>query len=268
MFFINILQKFASYFNTEKSMANSYKHTCLTEDSDLVKNGRGKNIIPPPEKEPLWKLYLEKFKDPIIIVLLVVFRKQAMEMANFKSTLLGGEATITKFEFDITVMQNTDLRIKEERWKTAGVVVPVFALRSQSSQGVGDFGDLKRLVDWTEQTAMHVIQLLPIYDTTQTHTKADSYPYNSISIYALHPMYVDLQQLPPINDAAYQLEYEKQRRKLNALEQVDYEEVNRLKMDYLGRLYKQESRRILKDKDFLSFCNVVRYYGVFCLTRS
>ena len=37
---------------------------------------------------------------------------QAMEMANFKSTLLGGEATITKFEFDITVMQNTDLRIK------------------------------------------------------------------------------------------------------------------------------------------------------------
>ena len=73
MFFINILQKFASYFNTEKSMANSYKHTCLTDDSDFVKNGRGKNIIPPPEKEPLWKLYLEKFKDPIIIVLLVVF---------------------------------------------------------------------------------------------------------------------------------------------------------------------------------------------------
>jgi hypothetical protein len=38
--------------------------------------------------------------------------KQAMEMANFKSALLGGEATVTKFEFDITAMQNTDLRIK------------------------------------------------------------------------------------------------------------------------------------------------------------
>lgn len=171
----------------------------------------------------------------------------------------------------VVVIYNTDLRIKEERWKTAGVVVPVFALRSQSSQGVGDFGDLKRLVDWTEQTAMHVIQLLPIYDTTQTHTKADSYPYNSISIYALHPMYVDLQQLPPINDAAYQLEYEKQRRRLNALEQVDYEEVNRLKMDYLGRLYKQESRRILKDNDFLSFCNRnqewLTPYCAFCWLR-
>ena len=171
----------------------------------------------------------------------------------------------------VVVIYNTDLRIKEERWKTAGVVVPVFALRSQSSQGVGDFGDLKRLVDWTEQTAMHVIQLLPIYDTTQTHTKADSYPYNSISIYALHPMYVDLQQLPPINDAAYQLEYEKQRRKLNALEQVDYEEVNRLKVDYLSRLYKQESRRIQKDNDFLSFCNRnqewLTPYCAFCWLR-
>ena len=46
---------------------------CLSNDSVEVRNGAGRNIIPPPEKEPLWKQYLEKFKDPIIIVLLVVF---------------------------------------------------------------------------------------------------------------------------------------------------------------------------------------------------
>ena len=45
----------------------------MSNDSDAVKNGVGKNIIPPPEKDPWWKLYLEKFKDPIIIVLLIVF---------------------------------------------------------------------------------------------------------------------------------------------------------------------------------------------------
>ena len=55
------------------STKTSYKSNCLVEDSELVKSGVGKNIIPPPEKESLWKLYLEKFKDPIIIVLLVVF---------------------------------------------------------------------------------------------------------------------------------------------------------------------------------------------------
>ena len=54
-------------------MTDSYKNHCLAEDSEAVRNGAGKNIIPPPEKDPLWKLYLEKFKDPIIIVLLVVF---------------------------------------------------------------------------------------------------------------------------------------------------------------------------------------------------
>ena len=52
---------------------NSYLADCLVNDSEKVINGTGKNIIPPPEKEPLWKQYLEKFKDPIIIVLLVVF---------------------------------------------------------------------------------------------------------------------------------------------------------------------------------------------------
>lgn len=52
---------------------NSFLNTCLCNDSDAVKNGVGKNIIPPPEKVPLWKQYLEKFKDPIIIILLVVF---------------------------------------------------------------------------------------------------------------------------------------------------------------------------------------------------
>ena len=52
---------------------NSYLKDCLSNDSEKVISGIGRNIIPPPEKDPLWKLYLEKFKDPIIIVLLVVF---------------------------------------------------------------------------------------------------------------------------------------------------------------------------------------------------
>lgn len=37
---------------------------------------------------------------------------QAMEMANFKSALLGGEPVVTKFEFDIAVMQSANLRTK------------------------------------------------------------------------------------------------------------------------------------------------------------
>ena len=55
------------------SKGKSLISACLSSDSEEVVSGVGKNRIPPPEKESLWKLYFEKFKDPIIIVLLVVF---------------------------------------------------------------------------------------------------------------------------------------------------------------------------------------------------
>ena len=50
-----------------------YSRLCLKNSSHEVLSGKGANIIPPPEREPMWKAYLEKFKDPIIIVLLVAF---------------------------------------------------------------------------------------------------------------------------------------------------------------------------------------------------
>jgi len=54
-------------------MKLSFLDNCLIEGSSTITDGKGQNIIPPPEKEPLWKGFLEKFKDPLIIVLLIVF---------------------------------------------------------------------------------------------------------------------------------------------------------------------------------------------------
>ncbi len=56
-----------------QSSRESYIAHALIATSKEVMEGRGKNIIPPPERESLWKAYFAKFKDPIIIVLLVVF---------------------------------------------------------------------------------------------------------------------------------------------------------------------------------------------------
>jgi len=47
------------------------RQLCLEQGSPEVTGGQGQNIIPQPEKEPLWKGFLRKFKDPLIIVLLV-----------------------------------------------------------------------------------------------------------------------------------------------------------------------------------------------------
>ena len=171
----------------------------------------------------------------------------------------------------IIVISDNNLHINERRWRVAGVVIPVFSLRSENSQGVGDFGDLQKMVDWAEQSGMHVIQLLPIYDTTQTHTDADSYPYNSISIYALHPMYVDIRQLPEIKDADFMQEFEKDRVAANSTQQLQYSKVNALKHRYLRRLYIQQETTLPSDKDYLRFCDRNRYwltsYSVFCFLR-
>ena len=61
--------------------------------------------------------------------------------------------------------------------KCAGTLVPVFSLRSNDSFGVGDFGDLRKMVDWVAHTRQRLLQVLPINDTTITHTWTDSYPY-------------------------------------------------------------------------------------------
>ena len=171
----------------------------------------------------------------------------------------------------VLVMFDTVLRTKAERWKAAGVVVPLFSLRSRQSQGVGDFGDLEMMADWAADTGMHVIQLLPISDTTQNYTWTDSYPYNAISIYALHPMYADLRQLPSIQDAAWLRDYEIERQRLNELDKVDYEKVNALKQDYLRRLYQQEGRQTIASPEFQSFLarneEWLEPYTVFCMLR-
>ncbi|MDY3848259.1 MAG: 4-alpha-glucanotransferase [Prevotella sp.] len=138
-------------------------------------------------------------------------------------------------------------------WKAAGVVIPVFSLRSEGSFGVGDFGDLRLMVDWAAKTKQRVIQILPIYDTTITNTWTDSYPYNSISIYALHPQYADLRQLPALKDEEAKSRLEALRVELNALPQIDYERVNNAKREYLRLLFEQEFASVSKSASFRKF---------------
>lgn len=137
--------------------------------------------------------------------------------------------------------------------KFAGSAIPVFSLRSEGSCGVGDFGDLKTFVSWVADTAQHVVQILPINDTSITGSWTDSYPYNSISIYAFHPMYIDLRQLPALADAQFVSRFEEERARLNALSVVDYEAVNRLKQSYLKEVYRQEGENVLKSDEFNTF---------------
>jgi 4-alpha-glucanotransferase len=129
----------------------------------------------------------------------------------------------------------------------------VFALRSEGSFGVGDFGDLKMMVDWCDKTEQRILQVLPINDTIMTHTWQDSYPYNSISIYALHPQYCDLRQLPALKDENRRQHFEQLRQELNALTQIDYERVIQAKMDYLHEAFEEQWTTLQRRQDYKDF---------------
>ena len=156
-------------------------------------------------------------------------------------------------------------------WKGAGTVIPVFSLRTEGSFGVGDFGDLKQMVDWCDKTRQRILQVLPINDTNMTGTWQDSYPYNSISIYALHPQYCDLRQLPAIKDEAKRAEMEQLRQELNALPQIDYERMFKAKMDYLHLLFEQEWTKESKSAEYKAFFEQNKEwlvpYAAFCYYR-
>lgn len=154
---------------------------------------------------------------------------------------------------EVELITDEPVYLNYENWKGAGCVIPVFSLRSQHSFGVGDFGDLKRMVDWVALTGQRVLQILPINDTTITNTWTDSYPYNSISIYAFHPQYVDLNALPALADKDLAAEYEAKRLELNALQKVDYEAVNNAKRSYLHLIFEQEGEKMMDTDEFRQF---------------
>ena len=169
----------------------------------------------------------------------------------------------TMDEGDVVVYELTEAAFPLPAVRVAGTLVPVFSLRSETSFGIGDFGDLKKMVDWVSMTNQRALQILPINDTTITHTWTDSYPYSCISIFALHPQYVDLTALPALKDKKQSEKFEKLRKELNALPQIDkelnalpqidYERVNDAKNEYLHLLFEQEGAKVLESSAFKTF---------------
>ena len=153
----------------------------------------------------------------------------------------------------VLVLYGEHLRLKEQTWRAAGVAVPVFSLRSEHSYGVGDFGDLKLLVDWAVLTGMRVIQLLPVNDTTVSHHWQDSYPYNIISVFALHPHYIDLEAAGTLKSKQVMTQFRRRQQELNALPYSDYEAVDRVKQEYLLQLFEEQKKTVTASKEYKDF---------------
>ena len=201
-----------------------------------------------------WVITLDADTLPDTIEFKFVSLDEEIDVTPLWETGMNRTMTIPKLEEgEVIVYELSQAFFPVYPWKGAGTVIPIFSLRSKGSFGVGDFGDLQKMIDWCAKTRQRVLQVLPINDTNMTYTWQDSYPYNSISIYALHPQYTDFRQLPPLKDKERKAYYEALQKELNALPQIDYERMNNAKLAYLRELFAQEGSKIMKTEAFKTF---------------
>lgn len=156
-------------------------------------------------------------------------------------------------------------------WRGTGVSIPVFGLRSQSGFGVGEFLDIKLLIDWAEKTGMQLIQLLPINDTTAHHNWKDSYPYAAISAFALHPLYINLEKVAGKEYADLIKPFRRKKKRLNHSSDIDFLEVMKFKWRALKEVYEADQERLLNDESFKIFVTQnqdwLQSYAVFSYLR-
>ncbi|HRQ49823.1 MAG TPA: 4-alpha-glucanotransferase, partial [Agriterribacter sp.] len=160
----------------------------------------------------------------------------------------------------LTILHDGFVHFTHAAWRGAGVNIPVFSLRSKKSLGAGEFTDIRLLVDWAKKTGLRMIQLLPVNDTTATHTWKDSYPYNAVSAFALHPLYLNVEIIARPEDAQSIRSLGKKRKQLNALAEVDYEEVMRYKWEIIRQLYQAQKKTFFKQEAYGAFMNDNRHW--------
>ncbi len=169
------------------------------------------------------------------------------------------------------VLVNLSINFTEYAFKAAGINLPVTALKTAASWGIGDFSDLKNYADFAKATGLRLIQLLPLNDTTATHTRKDSYPYAAISAFALHPALLDVEKLCRLAAIEINVETNEKIKALNALDHLDYEAVTKLKQEYIRKVFEKELHFFKDDFDWFEFFEINRHwltpYAVFCYLR-
>ncbi len=169
------------------------------------------------------------------------------------------------------ILNDFSASLRVPQVKIAGTAIPVFSVRSEKDCGIGDFEGLKAFIDFLSNTSQHVLQILPINDTSINGSRKDSYPYGAISVFALNPMYIHLESVGVIKDREFRERHLKKFKKLNASEEIKYEEVYRVKWAYLRKIFSEVGDKTFKTKDYKAFYKKnedwLLSYAFFCFLK-
>ena len=220
---------------------------------------------------PVWEinLPLNEFKVPFEYKFLILDKEGETVGWEAMNNRVYGVRPHGKGEQ--VVIDGTRFANPKRQWKGAGTAIPVFSIRTEDNFGVGDFLDMKKMVDWCVRTGQNILQILPINDTTMLGTWVDSYPYKANSTFALHPMYMCPEAVGTLKDEERRKHYDKLRHELNILPTVDYERVNSAKLEYLREIFTQDFGSTRRRKDFKEFVSANEYwlmpYAAWCVLR-
>lgn len=135
--------------------------------------------------------------------------------------------------------------------KIAGILVPLFALRTEDDLGIGDVAALRQFIDWSRALGFRLVQLLPINETG-----GDNSPYNAISFRAIDPTTLHLAPGSPEDLSEEAFAEVSAGIDLRALRRggVKYEIVKPLKKKLLERAFDAFRARAQTDPAFATFC--------------
>ncbi len=257
-------------FRLRMAAVPSGKVPCLLGNVDALGNWDHQKVIPLHAVSPnLWQVNLHL---PEHICLEYKYGLADLSTQRLASIELGENRTIHLTSAPWTRVSDEGYRrSSEELFCGTGVAIPVFSLRSDRSLGVGEFADLKPLADWARNVGIKLIQILPINDTTSSHDWTDSYPYSAISVNALHPIYLRIDDLNYPMPCRFISDLKYARAVMNESSQLDYEAVVQLKNRLTRQIYEHHHKAILASEPFYTFLKSngswILPYAVFCVKR-
>ncbi|MEI7522704.1 MAG: 4-alpha-glucanotransferase [Mariniphaga sp.] len=222
---------------------------------------------------PWWSINLDadKLKFPFQFKY-VIYNRVKKQIVTWEQ---GSNRMIRDFVCDsprsLKIHTDESFRFPAIHWRGAGVAVPVFSLRTEKSGGIGEFPDIRKLVDWAKLTGLKLVQLLPLNETVATHTWIDTYPYKSISTVALHPVYLNINKIGVLDDESLEIGFAQTLAGFNALETVRYDDIHKVKSKFFKLIFDQQKDLFLVDPPFIRFFDENKDwlvpYAAFCYLR-
>jgi 4-alpha-glucanotransferase len=258
-------------FKVKAPLLNKNEVVCITGSSPIFGDWKKDTVQLLSRDENWWTLRIKIPNENLPVQykygIYNTREKQTVLLESGDNRFLRGNVPLHV----LTILHDSFARFPNNTWKGAGTAIPVFSLKSRNSFGVGEFTDLQLLADWANEIGLKVIQILPVNDTSATHSSADSYPYAAISAFALHPIYINLEKVAGKKHAALLKPLKKKQKELNDAPELDYDQVMQLKLATVKELFLAQKEVYLDNPEFYAFFQQNRDwlvpYAAFCYLR-